>query len=119
MAVLSMAEREHRASTLVGVALVKTAGGLMNSALRQVRDGWFYAGRDRIVFFADLPLGELPSPYPAPLDAVTVLWEIASLPSPKVTAPFLVPNAILDFGQGMEWVGAKKRMKAIANLIEG
>lgn len=117
MAILGMAERERRANELMGSYSVKTAGGLMFSPLRRVWDGGFYANTTLLLFFADEPLVGLPPCYPHPLDEVTVLWECASLGTPQTTAPFLAPNAILDFGGGVEFVGAKKRMKTIATLI--
>lgn len=104
--------REQRAAELIGTYAVKTAGGLMIASQRRVIDGWLYANDTHLLFVADTIMG---GTGPGMIDARTMLLEIKGRPH-KLTAPFVSPNGIIDFGQGLEFVGAKKKMKAISAL---
>jgi len=115
----SLSQREARVSQLIGNYVVHTAGGIMVPHARMVLDGWLYANNRSLLFLADSPLSSLGSGYPGLIDAYTVLMPIAERPSWKLSAPFLVPNAILSFSDGVELVGGKGRMKKIAQLLGG
>jgi hypothetical protein len=106
------ARREQRASELLGAYTVKTAGGLMIASQRRVIDGWLYASSTHLLFLADTIMG---GSGPGMIDARTMLLEIKDRPH-KLTAPFISPNGIIDFGGGLEFVGAKKQIKAISAL---
>jgi len=49
--------------------------------------------------------------------AQTVLLPIAERPASRLTAPMLTPNGIIDFADGVELIGAKKRMKSMHALL--
>lgn len=115
----NFSERENRAIELLGSYSVKSAGGIMISRARMVLDGWWYANNKYLLFIADSPLTALTTSYPGLLDAKTVLLPIAERPSWKLTAPFIAPNGIIEFADGVEIVGQKSRMKQIAKLLGG
>lgn len=115
----NMMDRERRAIDLLGSYSAKTAGGIMLPQVRQVLDGWIYANSSAILFLADAPLVVLPQNFPGLMDAFTVLLPIEQRPPFTLTAPMLVPNGIIAFADGVQLVGAKKRIKAIAELIRG
>jgi hypothetical protein len=106
------AQRERRALELLGSYVVKTAGGLMLSGQRRVIDGWLYASNTHLLFLSDTIMGGASS---GMLDARTLLIEIKERPH-TLTAPFISPNGIIDYGGGLEFVGAKKQIKAISAL---
>lgn len=108
-----MIQREAHALEILGSYSVKTAGGLMNSVNRNVNDGWIYANSTDLMFISDtvIPWGG-----PELLDARTLRLPIAGRRY-QLTAPMLVPNGIIDFGGGLEFVGQKKHIKALAALI--
>lgn len=115
----SFIDRESRATALIGTYSVKTAGGIMVSRARMVLDGWWYANNQNLLFVADAPLSALSSSYPGLLDARTVLLPISERPTWKLTAPFIAPNGIIEFADGVEIVGQKSRIKQIAKLLGG
>lgn len=85
------AARERRALEMLGSYQVKTAGGIMIADQRRILDGWIYAQ--------------------------TVLLPIAERPASRLTAPMLTPNGLIAFADGVEVIGAKKRMKAMHALL--
>lgn len=112
-------DRESNATDLIGSYSVKTAGGIMLSRARMVLDGWWYANNQYLLFIADAPLSALTPTYPGLLDSRTVLLPIAERPSWKLTAPFITPNGMIEFADGVEIVGQKSRIKQIAKLLGG
>ena len=115
----NLSNRENKAIELLGSYSVKTAGGIMVSRARMVLDGWWYANNRHLLFIADAPLTALTASYPGLLDSKTVLLPIAERPSWKLTAPFIAPNGMIEFADGVEIVGQKSRIKQIAKLLEG
>ena len=115
----NLSNRENRASELLGSYSVKTAGGIMVSRAHLVLDGWWYANKQSLLFIADAPLTALTASYPGLLDSKTVLLQIADRPSWKLTVPFIAPNGMIEFIDGVEIVGQKSRIKQIAKLLGG
>ena len=112
-------DRESTTIELLGSYSIKTAGGIMLSRARLVLDGWWYANNQYLLFIADAPLSALNPNYPGLLDARTVLLPIKERPNWKLTAPFITPNGIIEFSDGVEIVGQKSRIKQIAKLLGG
>jgi hypothetical protein len=112
-------DRENRAIELLSSYSVKTAGGIMVSRAHLVLDGWWYANNQSLVFIADAPLTALTANYPGLVDSKTVLLPIAERPNWKLSAPFIAPNGIIEFADGVEIVGQKSRIKQIAKLLGG
>jgi len=111
-----MAWRETRAVELIGPYAVKTAGGFMNSANHIVVDGWLYAGRDAMCFFADDPTMLNAVSPPGMVDSRTLVISYQDCTEPVITAPGAAPNAILHFGGTKEFVGASARMLEVARI---
>ena len=101
-----------RAKELIGVCPVWTAGGVLISARKSI-DGWVFANRTGLVLVADVPY---PVRLPGQLDSVTLVIDVTQTPVVKVTAPALVPTGIIQFANGLEILGAKKRIREIAKL---
>ena len=76
-----------------------------------------YASHLSLLFLADEPLRALSARFPGLVDAQTVLLPIAERPASRLTAPMLTPNGIIAFADGVELIGAKKRMKAMHALL--
>lgn len=113
----NFSERENKAIELIGPYSIKSAGGIMISRVRLVLDGWWYANNKYLLFLADAPLTSLSPSYPGLRDSRTVLLPIAERPGWKLTAPFIAPNGIIEFADGVEIVGQKSRIKQIAKLL--
>lgn len=111
-----MAWRETRAVELIGPYAVKTAGGFMNSANHILVDGWLYAGRDAMCFFADDPTMLNAVAPPGMVDSRTLVISYQDCTEPVITAPGAAPNAILHFGGTKEFVGASARMLEVARM---
>ena len=111
------AARERRALEMLGSYQVKTAGGIMIADQRRILDGWIYASHLSLLFLADEPLRALSARFPGLVDAQTVLLPIAERPASRLTAPMLTPNGIIAFADGVELIGAKKRMRAMHALL--
>jgi hypothetical protein len=111
-----MAWRETRAVELIGPYAVKTAGGFMNSANHIVVDGWLYAGRDAMCFFADDPTMLNAVAPPGMVDSRTLVISYQDCAEPVITAPGAAPNAILHFGGTKEFVGTSARMLEVARM---
>ena len=111
------AARERRALEMLGSYQVKTAGGIMIADQRRILDGWIYASHLSLLFLADEPLRALSARFPGLVDAQTVLLPIAERPTSRLTAPMLTPNGIIAFADGVELIGAKKRMRAMHALL--
>ncbi len=116
---MNIYDRENKAIELLGSYSVKTAGGIMISRARMVLDGWWYANNQYLLFVADAPLTALSTSYPGLLDFKTVLLPIVERPGWKLTAPFIAPNGIIEFADGVEIVGQKSRIKQIVKILEG
>lgn len=108
-----MQERERKAVSLLGGYSIKTAGGLLVSTSQYEISGWLYANTRNLVFLAEAPLSPVLGRRPEVHDEYTILMPLPGRPH-KLTAPFIAPNGIIDFGGGLEFVGAKKQIKAIA-----
>ena len=91
----------------------------MLSRARVVLDGWWYANSRYLLFLADSPLALLPQNYPGLIDATTVLLPVDERPAWKLTAPFIAPNGMIEFADGVELVGQKSRVKKIAQMLGG
>jgi len=76
---------------MLGSYQVKTACGIMVVDERRILDGWIYAQ--------------------------TVLLPIVERPASRLTAPMLTANGIIAFADGVELIGAKKRMRAMHALL--
>ena len=111
------AARERRALEMLGSYQVKTAGGIMIADQRRILDGWIYASHLSLLFLADEPLRALSARFPGLVDAQTVPLPIAERPASRLTAPMLTPNGIIAFADGVELIGAKKRMRAMHALL--
>lgn len=101
-----------RAQEILGKVDVWTAGGVLVTARKSI-DGWVFANGEGLVLVADVPY---PVRLPGQLDAVTLVIDVAQTPVVKVTAPALVPTGIIRFANGLEILGAKKRIREIAKL---
>jgi hypothetical protein len=101
-----------RAQEILGGVSVWTAGGVLMGARKTV-DGWVFANRNGLVLVADVPY---PVRLPGQLDAFTLVIRVEETPVVKVTAPALVPTGMILFANGIEILGAKKRIREIAKL---
>lgn len=108
--------REQRAIELVGPYGTKTAGALLNTALRRTTDGWIYGGRDALCFFADDPMDLAYMDAPGRIDQRTLVIAYQDCSPPQVVSAPGTPNLIVDFGGGREFVGAKDRMEHLVRL---
>lgn len=109
--------REAKAVALLGNYSIKTAGALLLSSQRASVDGWLYANSREFLFLSDTPIGGLFRGRPERFDEFTLLFQHQGRPV-QLTAPRFVPNGIINFGNGLEFVGAKKRIKAIAKAAQ-
>ena len=110
-------QREAKALALLENYSIKTAGALLLSSQRASVDGWLYANNRDFLFLSDTPIGGLFRGRPERFDENTLLFQHQGRPV-QLTAPRFVPNGIIDFGYGLEFVGAKKRIKAIAKAAQ-
>lgn len=108
-----MLDREARATELLGNYTIKTAGDLLIASMRKQIRGWIYANPQRFVFLAEAPISPVLGRRPEVLDDYTIAFDLPGR-SHKLTAPMLVPAGIIDFGNGLEFAGQKKHIKAIA-----
>ena len=110
-------QREAKALALLGDYSIKTAGALLLSSQQASVDGWLYANDHDFLFLSDTPIGGLFRGCPELVDEFTIHFEHRGRPI-QLTAPRLVPNGIINFGGGLEFVGAKKRIKLIAKAAQ-
>jgi hypothetical protein len=88
----------------------------MVERLRRTFDGWLYVGRDALVFIADEPIFER-SEDAEPLAERVLQLQYAEAGRSKLTAPFGVPNGIVEFANGLMFMGQKRYMKALHKVV--
>lgn len=108
-----MQARETRAQQLLGAYTIKTSADLLISHLRKQIGGWLYANNNALIFLADAPISPVLGHRPELLDDYTLKLDLPGRQH-KLTAPMLVPAGIINFGDGIEFAGQKKHIKAIA-----
>ena len=108
-----MQAREARAQELLGTYTIKTSADLLISHLRKQIGGWLYANNNALIFLANAPISPVLGRRPELVDDYTLKLDLPGRPH-KLTAPMLVPAGIINFGDGIEFAGQKKHIKAIA-----
>lgn len=108
--------RDDMAARLLGEPPVaKTSGGYMVERLRHTFEGWLYVGRDALVFIADQPIFER-SDQDEPFAERVLHLQYSEAGRTKLTAPFGVPNGIVEFANGPMFMGRKRDMKTLHKI---
>jgi hypothetical protein len=116
--ITDMLWREKVASRFLGEQPVaKASGGYMVERLRRTFPGWLYIGSDALVFIADEPIFERDDLAPGANRILRVVYADAG--RTRLTAAFGMPNGIVKFANGGEFMGQKKHMKTLHKIASG